>query len=254
MVHSQKTMTFIEKASRKHGGKYSYEKTNYTDAKTKTTITCKKHGDFEQSPDSHLRGSGCSKCSGTCPHTTESFIAKAIKKHGNTYSYEKVNYITAHTKIEITCKIHGPFEQTPASHFRGNGCSKCSGTCPHTTESFIVEAIKKHGNTYSYENVKYINIDRKINITCGSHGDFEQTPYCHLHGQGCSKCSGNCPHTTESFIVEAIKKHGNTYSYEKVDYVNNGTKLTITCKEHGPFEQTPKHHLRGQGCRKCGGT
>ncbi len=30
--------------------------------KTKVTIICREHGEFEQRPNSHLRGSGCPKC------------------------------------------------------------------------------------------------------------------------------------------------------------------------------------------------
>jgi len=59
--------------------------------------------------------------------------------------------------------------------------------------------------------------------------------------------------TTEEFIQRAKTVHEDRYGYEKVAYVNNYTKVTITCSEHGDFEQTPTHHLvRGQGCRNCG--
>jgi very-short-patch-repair endonuclease/uncharacterized protein YaiI (UPF0178 family) len=254
MVHSQKTMTFIEKASRKHGDTYSYENVKYVSTSAKIKITCESHGDFEQTPASHLSGNGCSKCSGKYHHTTESFIAEAIKIHGDKYSYEKVNYIKAHTKIKITCKSHGDFEQIPTSHLSRKGCSKCSANRPHTTESFIVEANKKHENLYSYEKAKYVSSHIKIKITCESHGDFEQTPASHLNGSGCIQCGGRYPYTTESFIAEAIKEHGDRYSYKNVDYINNNTKIKITCKKHGSFEQTPGNHLSGQGCRKCGGT
>jgi predicted nucleic acid-binding Zn-ribbon protein len=203
MVHSQKTITFIEKASKKHGGKYCYDKVKYVNTRTKITIICKKHGeDFEQTPASHLSGKGCPKCGGTCPHTTESFIAEAIKIHGNAYSYKDVKYINNRTKIKITCTTHEEdFEQTPSSHLSGVGCPKCSGKCPYTTESFITEAIKKHGNIYSYDNVKYINNHTKIKITCITHEEyFEQTPNSHLRGKGCSKCGGNYPFFKRNYL------------------------------------------------------
>ena len=57
--------------------------------------------------------------------------------------------------------------------------------------------------------------------------------------------------TTEQFINEAKKIHGDKYDYSKVEYVNNLTKVCIICPEHGEFWQTPKQHLRGQGCPKC---
>ena len=56
----------------------------------------------------------------------------------------------------------------------------------------------------------------------------------------------------EDFLEKAIQIHGKKYDYSKVEYVNNKTKVIITCPIHGNFEQTPKNHLLGQGCPLCG--
>ena len=58
--------------------------------------------------------------------------------------------------------------------------------------------------------------------------------------------------TTEEFIKKAREVHGDRYDYSKVEYVDNKTKVCITCKEHGDFMQAPQYHLRGSGCPKCG--
>ena len=58
--------------------------------------------------------------------------------------------------------------------------------------------------------------------------------------------------TTEQFIEEAKKVHGKKYDYSKVNYINQLTKVCIICPKHGEFWQSPKQHLRGQGCQKCG--
>ena len=50
---------YKEQAKIKHNNKYDYSKSNYISAKEKIIITCLIHGDFEQTPNSHLRGSGC---------------------------------------------------------------------------------------------------------------------------------------------------------------------------------------------------
>jgi hypothetical protein len=52
---------------------------------------------------------------------TKIFIEKATTKHNNKYIYTKSNYITAKTKLTITCPIHGDFEQTPTNHLAGKG-------------------------------------------------------------------------------------------------------------------------------------
>ena len=56
--------SFIEKSIEIHGNSYNYSKTEYgKNNKEKIIITCKIHGDFEQTPQSHLRGAKCYKCS-----------------------------------------------------------------------------------------------------------------------------------------------------------------------------------------------
>lgn len=56
------TEYFIEKANQKHGFIYNYNKTTFKKATKKVVITCITHGDFEQTPNSHLNGSGCPIC------------------------------------------------------------------------------------------------------------------------------------------------------------------------------------------------
>lgn len=61
--HQRTREEFIEDSNKIHKNFYTYEKFNYVNAKTKGIITCPIHGDFEQTPDSHLNAkSGCSDC------------------------------------------------------------------------------------------------------------------------------------------------------------------------------------------------
>lgn len=41
---------------------YLYDYTKYTDYNSKVNISCKKHGEFNQLPNNHLKGSGCPVC------------------------------------------------------------------------------------------------------------------------------------------------------------------------------------------------
>jgi hypothetical protein len=121
-----------------------------------------------------------------------------------------------------------------------------------TTEEFIKKAINVHGNKYDYSKVNYKNSATKVCIICHEHGEFYQTPHNHLHGQNCPFCIGrNIKHTKESFVEIAKQVHNDKYDYSKTEYINNKTKVCIICPEHGEFWQTPKHHLRGDGCPKC---
>ena len=58
--------------------------------------------------------------------------------------------------------------------------------------------------------------------------------------------------TTEEFIAKANVVHNSRYGYSNVTYINNQSKITITCKQHGNFLQRPSNHLNGFGCSRCG--
>lgn len=53
---------FINKAKEIHGDKYDYSKVNYFNNRTDVCIICPKHGEFWQTPHSHLSGCGCPNC------------------------------------------------------------------------------------------------------------------------------------------------------------------------------------------------
>lgn len=122
------------------------------------------------------------------------------------------------------------------------------------TETFINKSLKIHGNKYDYSKVKYINSHAKVNIICPIHGEFKMIANNHLNGQGCPDCGGTKKLTKEQFIEKANKIHGNKYDYSKVEYINNKTRVCITCPKHGEFLMRPNDHLSGHGCPDCGGT
>lgn len=57
--------------------------------------------------------------------------------------------------------------------------------------------------------------------------------------------------TVDDFLRRAHEKHGNTYDYSLVNFVNTKTKVRIVCPTCGVFEQTPEKHMSGQGCPYC---
>ena len=121
-----------------------------------------------------------------------------------------------------------------------------------TREEFIADARKVHGNRYDYSKVDYQGSSTKVCIICPAHGDFMQTPGCHLSGQGCPSCGGRKKRTREEFIAQARLIHGDKYAYDKVDYKNDSTKIIVTCPIHGDFSITPDAHIHSkQGCKQC---
>lgn len=125
-----------------------------------------------------------------------------------------------------------------------------------STVEFIKKVTKVHNSKYDYSKTNYINCRTKVIIICPVHGEFEQRPSNHLSGQGCPNCgiiqlTNKQKFNIEQFIKKANQIHNNKYDYNKVNYVNSQIKVTITCPEHGDFEQIPNSHLSGHGCPKC---
>lgn len=124
------TEQFIKRAKEVHEDKYDYSLVEYVNAKTKVKIICPEHGIFEQLPSHHIRGRGCRDCGNERQTnkrtlTTQKFIEKSVKKHGNKYNYSKSLYINAKSKVDIICPIHGEFQQLAFEHYNGQGCPKC---------------------------------------------------------------------------------------------------------------------------------
>ena len=138
---SQTQEQFIERAISRHNNKYDYSNVVYVNARTDVEILCKYHNrSFFQTPDRHVgQGAGCPYCSGHKGHTTETFISRSLKTHGNKYDYTKVIYKTAIKKVTITCPKdgHGDFVVTPNHHLTGHGCPKCSRNISKPETNFL---------------------------------------------------------------------------------------------------------------------
>lgn len=262
MTKKLTTEEFIQKAKQVHGNIYEYNKTIYKNSRTKVAIKCKKHGIFYQEPSSHLRGNGCPTCAKENNRkTVEQFIIDATKIHQNLYDYSAVIYKDSKSPVSIKCnKCGNIFKQSPNSHLRGQGCPKCAvqkiqDKVSYTQEEWINKAILVHNNKYDYSKVIYKGSGEKVCIVCPIHGEFLQKAASHLFGSGCPECAklrqGPTSKTTEQFIEDAKKVHGDKYDYSKTIYTNNITAVTIICPKHGEFQQKPSIHLRGSGCPKC---
>ena len=183
---------------------------------------------------------------------TTDFIERAKAVHGDRYDYSLVEYQSIHEYVTIVCPEHGQFQQSPANHYQGKGCSDCGGSKPHTVESFIEAAQAVHGDRYDYSQVEYSMNKAPITIICADHGPFSQIAAVHLRGNGCPDCGGNKKLTTQSFIDKAQTVHGDRYDYSQVDYERAHVIVTIICPDHGPFMQSPSNHFAGKGCAECG--
>jgi hypothetical protein len=275
--HQKSGKERIEKAKNKfeneaniiHTNKYDYSKSIYVSATDNIIIICKNHGEFEQTPNSHLGGNGCKKCSNDKIKKRMSIPWEIYKEdlqkiHNNKYDYSKVIWKGVDIDIIVICPEHREFKIRPVDHKRGRGCQKCSKENKiqynkHNTDIFVKLSIEKWGNIYNYSKVDYKDSNNKIIIICKTHGEFEQLPSNHIK-YGCGTCgrelnirnidlNNKCK---SEFISKSNTIHENTYDYSKTKYENAINKVIVICKKHGEFNVSPNNHLRGKGCPACG--
>ncbi|MDV6341186.1 GIY-YIG nuclease family protein [Nitrosomonas sp. Is24] len=110
--------SFRERAQIVHGGKYGYDQFEYVNTTTKGIIHCPEHGIFHQSPNNHLRGSGCPKCAtnlckiGTFKQKCEELgidYWRALKRRQAGMSEDRIlseGYVRASRKVR-SVTVHG---------------------------------------------------------------------------------------------------------------------------------------------------
>jgi len=190
--------------------------------------------------------------------TQEEFIIRATIKHGEIYSYHKVNYRNTLTKVIIVCPVHGDFTQTPNGHLR-SGCKLCAGVKSSKERSVGFDEFKLRANVKFNGRFKYIESSFKTlrelsSIICPVHGLFTQTPYNHLRGSGCKSCSQDSLSkdrrlTIPEVTLKLTKQENNFYI---IGYKNNKSLINMECKTHGEYQQRLHNIVQGKSCAKCG--
>lgn len=260
------TEEFIEKAKLVHGDTYNYDKTVFKTYPGKVIITCLKHGDFEQRAGNHLSNNGCPTCGKERRGEKKRkglthFLEKSKEVHGDLYDYSKVDYTVVTSKVDIICKKHGVFQQTPHKHMSGRGCPACGSerrtlSTRLSTKQFIERSMNVHGNFYDYSNVSYSGWEENVDIVCPKHGLFKQQAGVHISGCGCPECgrlktANSRKMTAEEFVEKSKKVHKDKYDYSQSCYIDYTSKVKIICSKHGPFFKPVCYHLLGQGCPRC---
>ena len=148
---------FINRSNIIHNNRYDYVLVDYKNNSTKIKIKCPSHGIFEQIPQDHLKGCGCSNCKNVKRLTKEEFINRSNIIHDNKYDYSLVEYKNSSTKVKIICPIHGMFEQIPSKHLIKQGCPKCKKS---KGEKYINNLLKENNINFeiqkSFKNCKNI--------------------------------------------------------------------------------------------------
>ena len=197
--------------------------------------------------------------------TTEAFIERAKSIHGNKYDYSLTEYKSAHSKIKFKCnRCGGIIEQQACDHLRTQGgCRKCGEKESHEprklTEKQFWESVlnynKEKNWNLDFSKSIFKGLNSLITFKCPIHGDISKKARELYKGHGCQKCGCEANgikarKSTEQFIKDAKKVHGDYYDYSEVDYKTAFTKIKIIDPEYGPFFMAPNSHLNGQGFGK----
>lgn len=186
----------------------------------------------------------------------DEWIARFKDIHGDSYSYENFVSMGGQIASEAFCKAHGTFSIVPVVHAKGAGCPQCrKAKARLETEKKILADIKSlYGDSIK---VIKLNAKGKSVFEC-IHGQFE----AHLSnlrkakGTGCPRCVGGkkIKRISSEILERFTKAHGDLYDYSLVNYVNSSTKVTIICRDHGPWETLPGNHWSSRsGCPRCFG-
>ena len=207
------------------------------------------------------------------------FIKKAKVIHNNeNIDYSKVSYVNNRTPVLLIDHDlkedgteYGEYWQTPSNHLKGHSHpDKRKNKISKNKASKQEEIIKRFKNVHKGENIDYSEviyknmhtkvkiIDRDLKEDGTEYGEYWQEPVVHLKGcghplKGIKKQVEKRTLTTDEFICKSKILHNDSnYNYSKVHYINNKTKVIITCPKHGDFLISPDNFLQGKGCPKCG--
>lgn len=143
------TSEYIEKVLKVHGNGYTYNLCQYKNSRENVIIICSKHGIFEQNAHLHLLGQGCPKCrylksaQSNIDNVKDLIIDRFRKVHKDLYDYSQIDYRGNKKRVNIICRLHGVFKQTPGNHILGAGCPLCYNKS--RGESIINNFLKDRG-------------------------------------------------------------------------------------------------------------
>ena len=223
---------FIDKSNIIHNYEYKYDNLDYQNMKTKVSITCLKHGDFLQTPDSHSRGSGCPECGDESSSklrslSTEEFVSRSSIIHEKKYDYSNVKYQSYDEEVSILCPIHGEFFQIPDLHLRGSGCQMCSetGFNPDKKSLFYVRLIsvnQKMGFKYGITNKLDGNREKQQKRSMKRYDLFKTIYKSNIYEKG---------HHIR-FVEEILKKTFGRKGYFNKSELEDGFSETVQVNEN----------------------
>lgn len=237
-----------------------YDNVDLSDYPKVKNIICKVHGEFDCNIRTHVEGNGgCKKCqyeklSHINAMTEKDVITKLEKGR-------KLVRLNNSKDIILECEEHGEYKSNNEALYRKNqGCTKCTEEDRHNQSLYyycnLIQEI--------YPSMKIEVKGGIISCYCDEHNTETKLSVSTAAGKTssgvliCKRCSRELKSSNNrtdrgDFITASINKYGDIFDYSKMKYVNNNTKITLTCKQHGDFTVYPVNHARGVlgGCKVC---
>lgn len=165
--------------------------------------------------------------------------------HGNRYIYNDVIYDGMGIKVNITCKVHGVFSQTPTKHTAGRNCPKCAAKSRYTSKrTFTKLEIEIEANKYNNVTDFREAQPSMYRIAWKRFGKEFLDRICeHMHKR-------NRQGTTESFTSTLESDY-----ILQTPYINSHTHVALLHAACGnQYNVKPYHYTNGSRCPKCAGS
>lgn len=236
--------------------------------KNKLRFVCAKHGEFQKLFSNFLKHPCCSIC------TIES-RSRTIKEYRSILKKSYPSIVIANTrpdtdiiktkeKIDFICNIHGVYKSIVASTLKGSGCPRCANNIKLTLDEALVLIKQKYPKGLEYLSGTYKNNMSKLFFRCDYclNESRKSTNQILSSLSSCAICQKRSEgvkrrKSTEEFIRQCTLLFSDLKGYCKYDYsgtvyVKATEKVSIICKEHGPFSIIARDHCNSaKGCPVC---
>jgi hypothetical protein len=235
--------SWIEKAIILHENFYQYTRVKYIGSRNHVLITCPRHGDFNQTPESHLQGQGCPKCgvekASQSKVISDDIIIKRMSIVHPTYKYTRVTRDDGRIFVEGTCEKNHEVRHRFDHAKEGHGCDRCC----NNYSKFAMECLDYYSLRYSdiqhglnggeftpSGSTRVDGYSKKCNTIIECHGGFwhgDPRIYNKDEMNPRTKCSfGECYENTQSKTRKLRELGYNVIELWEIDW-NRGKRAVV---------------------------
>lgn len=219
-----------------YGDKYTFLIDHYVNNKQIIKMECKIHGVSYNTIGHILSGNaGCKTCANILNNPNKrsnnnNFIQKAQLIHGNKYDYSQINYKGSNILVEIICRKHGVFKQSPNNHLKPSNCPTCNNEIKHLNGcGWSLKKWEHNGNKS-----KYFDSFKVYIIKCWNNDEK-----FYKIGKTFTTVEKRFKNNSIPYNFKILKEIEGTAKY--IHYLENKLK-----KENGEHKYLPKIHFGGK--------